>query len=399
MLGRRWTEEEIRYLKENYESVPTKAIAENINRTSKAVHGKTHQIGLRKKFDGRAKRWTDKEIAFLRENYETTPAKEMAKTLGRSVPSTWHMARLLGLKNRRCGKGRRWALDEINFLRENYGKIPTEEIAERVRKSIAAVWQKAQQLNLRILEKEFDRSPSPTLAYILGVVYGDGSVGKFRKRKKERKWAGGEFSYKVQLQVVDKEFAESFKAALENIGLNPHLSKVVPKRTNERNRWGVVANSKPFYSWFKNLTYEDVWLFLKTREMKREFIRGFYESEGSLAKAYEEMEGGRGSSKSWNIIIGNTDKRLTKLVNKIAEALGFTFHFHEYEKKTASAGKYYVLSLGRFKEIKNFLRQINPVIPRKSINRIKKAKNFNKNRFSYHKIKIKQSPAPRRSSV
>ena len=45
---RRWTDDEIEFLKQNYEKMDTRAIAIVLNRSLSAIHHKAHRLGLRK---------------------------------------------------------------------------------------------------------------------------------------------------------------------------------------------------------------------------------------------------------------------------------------------------------------------------------------------------------------
>lgn len=75
--------------------------------------------------------------------------------------------------------------------------------------------------------------PSLKLAYVIGVMFGDGSVS-FRK-------SGRSYKYRIRLKVVDREFAEEFKRCLEALGLKPSLR--LERDRSRCDRWCVEANS------------------------------------------------------------------------------------------------------------------------------------------------------------
>ena len=112
-------------------------------------------------------------------------------------------------------------------------------------------------------------SPSPELSYIVGVFFGDGSVYLDN--------AGGGYKYKVRLKVVDREFAEEFKRSLESIGLKPSLR--FERNKTRTDRWCVEAYSKSLYTFLKQPKEK---LFEIAREYPKEFLRGFFDSEGSV---------------------------------------------------------------------------------------------------------------------
>lgn len=206
---------------------------------------------------------------------------------------------------------------------------------------------------------EPDLTPTPTLAYVLGVLYGDGSASKYHLKN-------GGFAYAFRLKVIDKEFVDSFKSALEKIGL--HSSRVYIEKPNQENLqdlFFVKMFSKPFYTWFKGLMWGHVYEFIKTIEMKREFIRGFYESEGHLSRNHPE----RKNDKCWRVGITNTNLELITLVQRILNDLGFFFFSHKARPRPPRRQKY-DLRLNKREAVERFLTEINPCIPRKSLARL-----------------------------
>jgi len=109
--------------------------------------------------------------------------------------------------------------------------------------------------------------PSPELAYVIGVIFGDGSVS-FKKR---------DYKYRIRLKVVDREFAEEFKRCLEALGLKPSLR--LERDRTRCDRWCVEANSRILYEF---LTQPKERLFEVAKEYPAEFLRGFFDSEGTV---------------------------------------------------------------------------------------------------------------------
>lgn len=79
MMGK-WTEEEIKFLKENYRELESKEIAKKLNRSISSIRNKLFYLDINKK------KWTKKEIEFLQEHIENTD-KYLAKKLNRSIKS------------------------------------------------------------------------------------------------------------------------------------------------------------------------------------------------------------------------------------------------------------------------------------------------------------------------
>lgn len=91
-MGKRWTEEEIEYLVNNYSANDAKYISEHLNRKIDAIYTMAKKLKL---FNG--KRWTKNEIEYLRDNYGKIETKCIAENLGRTIKTTREKARLLGL--------------------------------------------------------------------------------------------------------------------------------------------------------------------------------------------------------------------------------------------------------------------------------------------------------------
>lgn len=93
------------------------------------------------------------------------------------------------------------------------------------------------------------------LAYLLGVRYGDGWV----------------IPNRFGVGVKDEEFLNEIAKRLEGIGLNF-------RRYHEL----IVVNSKDFATWLRSLKIQDLTNMLMNNQNKAAFVKGFYDSEGSL---------------------------------------------------------------------------------------------------------------------
>jgi len=141
---------------------------------------------------------------------------------------------------------------------------------------------------------------SKELSYILGVLYGDGCVT-----------TSGKGAYVIKLATTSLIFALEFKEALERIGLNPRIDIEMRSRKNSRlkDRYVVRAFSKIFYSWYKSVSLDILREIIKGGEI--DFLRGFYESEGSI-----DLRRKKGQLR---IRITNTNRELLELVKNIIE--------------------------------------------------------------------------------
>jgi len=92
-MKRRWTEDEIKFLIENYPKYNSYYIAKALNRSVNSVRCMAAKLKLKNKFW-----WTEEEKKFLIENYDKMTAKQISEILGRSIPSIYSMAKKLSRK-------------------------------------------------------------------------------------------------------------------------------------------------------------------------------------------------------------------------------------------------------------------------------------------------------------
>lgn len=141
--------------------------------------------------------------------------------------------------------------------------------------------------------------PSPELAYVIGVVAGDGWVVKISTR------SGG---YRIGVKAKDREFIEEFARCLGKV-----LGREPPKPiTVEGGKLEVRVQSKTLYQLLQKPF--DIGMIRPLAEYSedciRSFLRGFFDSEGSVDKNKGE------------ICCYNTDIRLLEYVQKLLRALG-----------------------------------------------------------------------------
>lgn len=188
-----------------------------------------------------------------------------------------------------------------------------------------------------------DLNPSEDLAYILGVLKGDGYVTK------------NGYQYNVCLQSISKNFVSSFETSLKNIGLHP--CKIYHDR---RGIYHSVACSLQFVEFYKNLSMS------RLKELiagyHSHFIKGLYESEGTLFI--------RGQTANFELNIANSNLELLKIVSRylfyknIRNSIG-------KRGKTINDLQMYRLRVYT-NDIPKFLDMINPCIKYLYLNKIVK---------------------------
>jgi len=93
--------------------------------------------------------WTREEEAYLEENYGKIPTSEIGEKLNRSMRSVQEKAKQLDLESDLRGPGRRWKKDELDFLKEEYENLGAAKIGRKLNRSKASVQGKARSLGLR----------------------------------------------------------------------------------------------------------------------------------------------------------------------------------------------------------------------------------------------------------
>jgi len=221
-----------------------------------------------------------------------------------------------------------------------------EEIAKKMNSYQSSIYRCMKRNNIPTrkkydhLLKSPDLSPTPTLSYIVGVVEGDGGVIKDRR------------DYKVRMFSTSKEFIESFKNSLEEMGLNTNVCVCSSDTCKQGYRYLVKAFSKEFYNWYKKLSTSDIEeLALKNKEHAKSFVRGAYESEGSVW--YDKRNGCK-------LQITNTDEKFVEVVEKAMKKIGFEpkKYIHEEENGKDLCRLY----LSRYASVTDFLERVNPCI-------------------------------------
>ena len=83
------------------------------------------------------KAWTNEELEFVKSNYERLSNKEMAARLGRSKSSIEGI--LNGRLNITRTETRRWTNEETEFLKNNFMKYTNQELADILGRSKSSI--------------------------------------------------------------------------------------------------------------------------------------------------------------------------------------------------------------------------------------------------------------------
>ena len=95
-----------------------------------------------------ARGWTSSEIEYLKDNWHKKKTQEIAEELGRTYYSIYNKARKLGLGSNRAHHHRPWTEEEEEFLAENWGMFSMEHIAKKLNRTPHAIQIRAVKLGL-----------------------------------------------------------------------------------------------------------------------------------------------------------------------------------------------------------------------------------------------------------
>jgi len=99
MAPKEWTKEEVRYLRENYRDTSLADMGFHLHVAPSTVRNKLILMGLDTDNSRRVRRmWTKDELEYLRENYPTMTAIDIADHIGCSNTTVSNKAKELGLK-------------------------------------------------------------------------------------------------------------------------------------------------------------------------------------------------------------------------------------------------------------------------------------------------------------
>lgn len=137
---RRFTEEEEKYILENYKTKSVTEIAKELGRELSTVTRKMKNMGIYKP----NKRWTKEQELFLMKNKENMTIEEMAEKIGKTRRAVY--ARMLKISEER--KILKWNCSEDKFLIENYKNMSFKEMATILGKKIHSVQSRIIRLGL-----------------------------------------------------------------------------------------------------------------------------------------------------------------------------------------------------------------------------------------------------------
>lgn len=160
----------MQYLRNNYQTMTAGQIASRLGRTRAAVAGKAINLGLKKDLRcPSGEKWTPEQDQYIRDYWQELSDEEIAAAVGHPIPSTRARRLRLGLKHRAGCKGPDWTQEELDYIREVWGDKTVPQIAKHLGRSITAVKVKTARLGYTGQKWSGEMMSARKVSELLGV--------------------------------------------------------------------------------------------------------------------------------------------------------------------------------------------------------------------------------------
>lgn len=139
-MGKKWTDREKEFLKDNYLCMTNEELSEKLNRSIATIKKRKSILGL-----VTDKRWEIWEEEYLKENRDCKTVEELAKHLNRSYNSTVAKCSRLNLNVVEL-----WEEQEKDFIRNNYTQLSNYEMAIALNRTQTSVVTMKSKLGLKV---------------------------------------------------------------------------------------------------------------------------------------------------------------------------------------------------------------------------------------------------------
>ncbi len=343
--------------------------------------------------------WSNKEIEFLRNNYKKMKYKDISKKLDRSLGSIWYKCHELDLIQDKWSK--RKVINCLKIFERRTGLapsarnigIPLLKACERYFGSLNNA-KKAAKLEIKLNKNILPHSAyssSKELAYITGLVLGDGSL-RFQKSKERT-------SYVIFFSSKDKDLMESFVDSFKA------WSNYIPKIYMRHDGWRKFPSGSQSY-YHKNfctqISFQNAYFVIKKFKDDPLYCIHFFHKNhyGWLLKGLWDAEGSiRINNKSLRIHFANKDTRIINLYTSLLD-----FHGVNWRKNTYRDGCFDIsisdifgtLEFIRIMDGITIKRKLKPEIRKFLELKEKEFKNFNPSHFNQKVYELtKQIPKGR----
>lgn len=326
--------------------------------------------------------WSRGELQYLKSNFQRLKYKEIARKLDRTESSIWAKCSGLRLIKERGFCDNESIIRELRNCALKLGHSPTQVelpgiLLSKCRRCLGG-FNKAKKLaELKIKDKvhvlpQSAYRPSEKLAYIAGVLMGDGS---FRFQTSDvRK------SYVIILGSKDKDLMDYFiKTFQEWSNHNPTVSLIKDGYRKFPN--GKVSYCQQVY--VTQISFRDAWYLLKKFKDSPLFCLKFFPKKywGWLLKGLWDAEGSVSLHGPNNLRTHfvNSDPRMLSLYKKVLDNFGFRYSIYSRDNNTKDVCVYNPI------EAVKFIEKIKGVtINRKLTSEVIKTMHFLKHRERKH---------------
>lgn len=143
-----WTNDEIKYLKDNYNILPFNEIKKHLNKGQSTIYSMVKELGIGKQFQ-----WNDEKIKILKEYYPYADWNVLFKKLGTTKKQPIiDKASELKIKRYTCN----WTDEQKQFLVDNYGSMNIDELSKCLNKDVGSIYTMAYRMNLSVNNKWTD---------------------------------------------------------------------------------------------------------------------------------------------------------------------------------------------------------------------------------------------------
>lgn len=168
MNVRNWTEEEDKYIQNNFGKITLTEMSQHLNCVISTVQNRAEYLGFevnRKK----VRRWTEEEVELLKEMAPKYLNKTIARKLNRPIGEINKKARKLGIKL--IFKKPVWKKWKIKFLRENINKMTLTQIEKELDVSYYQIMDKLSELGIEYTNKNWTEAEEQLLIRLAPTCY------------------------------------------------------------------------------------------------------------------------------------------------------------------------------------------------------------------------------------
>lgn len=275
-IHKSWTDDEINYLKNNYIDKTSEEIGKYLNRSVNSINAERDRLGLVKN-----EAWNENEINYIVNNFYSMTHAEMGKKLNRTEQAVRAKCFELNLYKKELP----WTDDEINFVKENYMEMKTSEISKILNRTMNAIELKSSKMGLKKSPYSCDYYYFETIdteekAYWLGFLTSDGWINKSKKTN-----AG---VIGIELQYCDIGHLKKFnKSILGNYQITDRWRSCNLSENKEKKHHSCCIRifSSVMYNSLKNLGFAnnksyDFHIPTIPQNLIRHYIRGYFDGDG-----------------------------------------------------------------------------------------------------------------------